>query len=185
LNSGELDKGLKTFECLSGLSKLLYYGLQVTSIRGEHRIVTTPLALFRSRLFGATLVLTGVVALSLCADSLPPDNLLLEANRKAQAVILADIQSSELPPGGFADTTVNIRKVYRGPFHPGETLTYRSFKEQNVYSQQWREHGVIVFLVSKQSANSKQWGSTGEFFEFEYSPALEQRIVSLMRQRRK
>ena len=125
------------------------------------------------------------MAVSLCADSLPPDDLLREANKKAQVVILADIQSSEMPPGGFAETTVRIRKVYRGPFHSGESLTYHSFKEQNTYSQEWRDHGVIVFLVSKQSGGSKQWGATGEFFEFEYSPALEQRILSLMRQRRR
>jgi hypothetical protein len=136
-------------------------------------------------LSAAILALGGMVALSLRADSLPPDELLREANKKAQVVILADIQSSEMPRGGFAETTAKIRKVYRGPFHPGESLTYHSFKEQNAYPQAWRDHGVIVFLVSKQSGGSKQWGAAGEFFEFEYSPALEQRILSLVRQKRR
>ena len=132
------------------------------------------------------LAATALIALALRAnDKLPPARLLQEAVGKADAVILAEIQSAQMPPGGFAATTVKIRRVYLGVLPASGSLTYYSFKEQNAYLQPWLEHGVIVFLVSEHSARAKQWGAASEFFEFEYSRALERRVISLLKKRKK
>jgi len=123
-------------------------------------------------------------AVQSAGDENPPTSLLQEANGKAEAVILANIQSIKMPRGGFAVTTVKIKKVYRGPLAAGATLTYFSFREEKAaYPKAWLDHGVIVFLVSKESAGKKQWGESSEFFEFEYSPAIEKRIISLMQKK--
>lgn len=118
-------------------------------------------------------------------NNLPPAYLLQNANRKADAVVLAEIESTKMPPGAFAATTVRIKRIYRGPLSAGALLTYYSFKEADAYPQSWLDHGVIVFLRRQDSAGTKQWGEAGDIFEFEYSPALEKRVISLTKRRRK
>lgn len=111
--------------------------------------------------------------------SLPPQSLIQENIKKSNAILKAHIISSEMPKGQFAATTIKIDKVLLGQLHPGRTLTYHSFKEQNSYPKEWLSQGVIVFLAAKKDpTGTVQWGTATDISEFGYSKQLEKQIVS-------
>jgi hypothetical protein len=118
-------------------------------------------------------------------DDLPPKQLLEENTKKAAAIIQGDITASEMPKGQLAATTLSITKVFRGPFHKGDSLTYYSFKEQASYADAWRGKTIVVYLAKRtDSAGVSKWYTATDLAEFIYSDQLEKIIVSLLQRQK-
>ena len=134
---------------------------------------------------GVTIALLSALSAAAAGD-LPPRSLIQENVRKADAIVAGTIAGTDMPRGGFAATTLKIVKSYRGPLHPGDTIVYRSFKEEAQVPKAFLEHGVMVFLVNKPGADGKPaWGTAIDFSEFENTPQLEKLVLTLLRKSKK
>jgi len=130
----------------------------------------------------ALLALAGLLLAA--AGELPPSYLVAENVQAADASLRGKIESAEMLPGKFANTTIRVTKVYRGLFKPGESVTYSSVRDDVAYDRRWREHGVIVFLTRRHDpGDAPAWGTAIDFSEFGYSGALEKKVLRDLRQR--
>jgi hypothetical protein len=118
------------------------------------------------------------------AAQLPPDSLIRENCRKAEAVIEGRIVASETQPNQFTQTRFRVSRVYQGPMHAGEELTYYSWREIGRRSAGELSQTLIVFLVSRTDAGGvKRWGTATDFSEFPGSPALESKVSTCTRRK--
>jgi hypothetical protein len=115
----------------------------------------------------------------------PPDPLIRENCRKAEAIVKGVIVSSETKPNDFTRTKFRVSGVFRGPFHPGDELTYFSFRESAERSARELEQNLIVFLVGWTAAGPRQWGTAIDFSEFSASPQLESKVRNCVGRKRR
>jgi hypothetical protein len=123
-------------------------------------------------------VLTGIAL----AGQGPPHVLVEENCRKATAILRGNIVSSSTEPGHFTVTDFRITLVYKGPFHKAERLSYRSFREQATYSDKYRKHPIVVFLIDKKDdRGNTEWGTASDLAEFPASKELERELRNIVR----
>jgi hypothetical protein len=129
----------------------------------------------------ALVLLFGLAALSHADDKLPPRALVKENIAKAGAIVEGEITALEMTRVPFAVITLKISKSYRGPLRAGDTVSYRSIKETSALPKQWKEHGIVAFLVNQPDATGQRvWGTVTEFAEFEASAGLDKQIRKLL-----
>ena len=121
---------------------------------------------------------------SALASDLPPDYLINENCRKAEAIVEGRIVDSTTLPNAFTQTQLRVTRIYRGPFRAGDVVTYASFRESAQRSQAELTRELIVFLVSRVgTADARRWGTSIDFSEFPSSAALQAKVRNCRRRK--
>jgi hypothetical protein len=122
-------------------------------------------------------------ALARSAADEPPETLIRENAAKATAILRGLVEARDTKPGQFTRTTFRVSTVFLGPFQPGETITYQSFRER-ASREEDGPRDLVVFLVDKRSGGAApEWGTATDLSEFPASPSLLKRVTHLKRKK--
>jgi hypothetical protein len=110
--------------------------------------------------------------------ALPPDVLIRENVEKADAIVEGRIVFFRAEPNRYAETRLTVSRVFRGPFHVGDEVTYYSFREITPRSEVVTTADFVVFLVRRMADDgTARWATAIDFSEFPSSPELEHKLL--------
>ena len=90
------------------------------------------------------------------AGQAPPASLVQENCRKADAIVLGLVSAQHAgDSASYSTATIQIEKVYKGPFHPDDTVQYTFFKGPDEPALLGKK--LIFFLKPYRTTGSKLW----------------------------
>jgi hypothetical protein len=124
------------------------------------------------------LAIACLTALLTAGSDVPPDSLVRENVKKASAIVKGTIERSEAPHPGLTVAHFRISYCYRGPFKPGDKISYASFREADRYQSEYLHTNLVVFLRKRaQRFAPPSWETATDLSEFLYTPELETKLT--------
>jgi hypothetical protein len=125
-------------------------------------------------MFSRALAIAVVAVLLASAGDVPPKSLVRENIKKASVIVRGVIESSEAPRPGVTVANFRVSDCYRGPFKPGDLISYASFREGDRYSSEYLHSNLIVFLRKRSPRFAPpDWETATDLSEFLYTSDLE------------
>ncbi len=107
-------------------------------------------------------------------SDVPPKSLVRENITKASVIVKGIIETSKAPRPGLTVANFRVSDCYRGPFKPGDVISYASFREGDRYSSEYLHAKLIVFLRKRSSRFAPpDWETATDLSEFLYTSDLE------------
>jgi hypothetical protein len=125
-------------------------------------------------MFSRVLAIAGVAVLLASGSDVPPKSLVRENIKKASVIVKGVIEISEAPRPGVTVANFRVSDCYRGPFKPGDVISYASFREGDRYSSEYLNANLIVFLRKRSPRFAPpDWETATDLSEFLYTSDLE------------
>jgi hypothetical protein len=125
-------------------------------------------------MFSKLLVIASITVLLASAADVPPKSLVRENIKKATVIVKGMIETSNAPRTGITVANFRVSECYRGPFKPGDVISYASFREGDRYSSEYLHTNLIVFLRKRSSRFAPpDWETATDLSEFPPSSGLE------------
>jgi len=125
-------------------------------------------------MFSRVLAIAGVAVLLASGSDVPPKSLVRENLKKASVIVKGVIETSEAPRPGVTVANFRVSDCYRGPFKPGDVISYASFREGDRYSSEYLHANLIVFLRKRSPRFAPPtWETATDLSEFLYTSDLE------------
>ncbi len=125
-------------------------------------------------MFSRVLAVAAVAVLLASGSDVPPKSLVRENIKKASVIVKGVIETSEAPRPGVTVANFRVSVCYRGPFKPGDVISYASFKEGDRYSSEYLHVNLIVFLRKRSPRFAPPgWETATDLSEFLYTSDLE------------
>lgn len=125
-------------------------------------------------MFSRALAITAITVLLASGSDVPPKSLVRENLKKASVIVKGVIETSDAPHPGVTVANFRVSDSYRGPFKPGDVISYASFREGDRYSSEYLHANLIVFLRKRSPRFAPpDWETATDLSEFLYSSDLE------------
>lgn len=120
------------------------------------------------------------------SDEVPPPSLVRENVRKASVIVRGTIESSEAARLGVTVARFRVTYSYRGPFKPGDEVSFASFKEQDRYPERLLRGDLVVFLHRRPAGYAPpKWETAIDFSEFLFTSELDAMLSARLRRARR
>jgi len=118
--------------------------------------------------------IAGVAVLLASGSDVPPKSLVRENIKKASVIVKGTNEPWNAPRTGVTVANFRVSQCYRGPFKPGEVISYASFREGDRYGSELLHTSLIVFLRKRASRFvPPDWETATDLSEFPASSGLE------------
>ena len=125
-------------------------------------------------MFSKLLAILGITVLLASGSDVPPKSLVRENIKKASVIVKGVIETSEAPRPGVTVANFRVSDCYRGPFKPGDVISYASFREGDRYSSEYLHTDLIVFLRKRSPRFAPpDWETATDLSEFRDTSDLE------------